>query len=83
MTTIILLAILAYVWVAAIAIMYELDAGDDYWGTTEWLTFLAFPLVLPVAYLFEALGTTPERLVKKAKAAYRDLIDWLKGKYPL
>ena len=84
MTTIVLLLILAYVWAAAVFIMYEYNArGWGGWNTDEWLLHAAYPLVIPVVLLVDLLEGPARRAVKKAKAIYRDAIDWLKGKYPL
>lgn len=87
MTTFILLALLVYVWAIAVVLMAELDDGWRFWDRYDWLLYVAYPITVPGAILFMlSLDVVYPRAVKvlgKLKDLSRDLIDWLKGKYPL
>ena len=84
MTTLILLGLVAYVWVAAVILMAELDDGWRWWDGLDWAMFAAYPLVLPVAV---AVGVYRDYVwpfvapkVSKVKQEAKNLYNWVTGR---
>ena len=83
MTTLILLGLLAYVWVAAVLVMAELDDGWRFWDRSDWAMFAAYPMVLPVAFavgVYDYVRPLVIRAATKVKQEAKNLYNWVTGR---
>ena len=84
MTTLILLLILAYVWVAAVLVMAELEDGWRCWDRSDWAVYAAYPMVLLVAFAVEGyhehMRPYVAPAIRKVKAETQRLYNWVTGR---